>query len=131
MSSISTLIEASSSAAVLLGFFMVLLTPRATSSSWRLIGLTLSLADLRDTGVYYAVAAHVLEVNGSSRSRPQTNIALNASHATTTITTVASTSQTAKRFRQRRGRSVSLTTRRDITGILVACHLNSTGEMER
>jgi hypothetical protein len=26
---------------------------------------------------------------------------------------------------------VPLTTRRDITGILVACHLNSTGEMER
>src|SRR5258708_4216248 len=29
------------------------------------------------------------------------------------------------------GRSVPLTRQRDITGILVACHLNSTGEMER
>jgi hypothetical protein len=42
----------------------------------RLIGLTLSLADLRATGVFYAVAADVKEVNGTSRSRPQTNIAL-------------------------------------------------------
>jgi hypothetical protein len=40
----------------------------------RLIGLTLSLADLRDTGAFFAVAADVLEVNGTSRSRPQTNI---------------------------------------------------------
>ncbi len=76
MSSISTLIDASSSAAVLLGFFMVLLTPRAIKFVARLIGLTLSLADLRDTGVFCAVAADVKEVNGTSRSRSQTNIAL-------------------------------------------------------
>src|SRR6266481_9483960 len=41
----------------------------------RLIGPTLSLANLRDTGVFYAFAADVKEVNGTSRSRPQTNIA--------------------------------------------------------
>ena len=60
MSSISTLIEASSSAAVLLGFFMVLPThPRNIKFVARLIGLTLSLADLRDTGVFYGVADDV------------------------------------------------------------------------